>query len=133
PLQKSGEAVFLAQCVHPAGSTGEHLVRIALVPDVPDQLVARRVEAAVQRDGQFDNSQAGADVAAGDGARFNEECPDIVREHAQLVVRERADVGGGFYAVKNRHGSSKTRTFAAGTSVTMAMLPDDTCQPKRPA
>ena len=46
-------------------AAGEHLVRIPLVPDVPHELVARRVEAVVQRDRQLDDAESGADVAAG--------------------------------------------------------------------
>ena len=43
---------------------GEHLVRVGLVPDVPDDLVARGVEHGVQRDGQLAGAEVGAEVAA---------------------------------------------------------------------
>jgi hypothetical protein len=43
-------------------------VRIGLVADVPDEPVVRRVEDVVQRDGQFDDAEAGAEMAAGEEA-----------------------------------------------------------------
>ena len=59
---------------------GEELVRIALMPDVPDELVARRVEGVVQRDGQLDDAEAGADVAAGARADVDEARAHVVGE-----------------------------------------------------
>ena len=35
--------------------------------DVPDQPVVGRVEHVMQRDGQFDHAEPGAELAAGDG------------------------------------------------------------------
>ena len=93
-LEKSGEAVFLAQGVHASRAAREHLVRIALVADVPHELVARGVERVVQGDGEFHDAEPRADVAAGHRARLDEEGAHVIREHAHLVVREGADVGG---------------------------------------
>ena len=39
--------------------------------DVPDQPVARRVEHVVQGDGQLDDAEAGAEMAAGDRDRVD--------------------------------------------------------------
>ena len=46
---------------------GEQLVDVALVADVEDELVLWRVENPVQRDGQFDDPEIRAQVAAGLG------------------------------------------------------------------
>ena len=43
-FEKSGQAVFLSQRLEPFGTAGEELVRVALVSDIPDDSVARRIE-----------------------------------------------------------------------------------------
>ncbi len=55
---------MVSDAVAPAG---EDLVRIGLVADVPDQPVVGRVEHVVQRHRQFDDAEAGAEMAAGLG------------------------------------------------------------------
>ena len=64
-LRERREAVLLLDRGDAVAAAGQDLVRIALVADVPDQAVARRVEQVVQRDGQLDHAQAGAEMAAG--------------------------------------------------------------------
>ncbi len=44
---------------------GEDLVRIGLVADIPDEAVARGVEHIMQRYGELDNAQPGAEMAPG--------------------------------------------------------------------
>src|SRR6266702_3865143 len=58
--KESGEPAGLAQCGQPVVAAGEDLPRIALVPDVPDDLVARRVEAIGERNGELDHAEPGA-------------------------------------------------------------------------
>ena len=72
----------------PIVAAGEHLVRIALMPDVPDELVARRVERVVQRDRQLDDAEPGADVPAGARADVDQARADVVGELRQLVAGE---------------------------------------------
>ena len=55
-LGEAGEAAALAQRANAGASTGQNLVRIGLMADVPDQPVARRLENVVQRDGQLDDA-----------------------------------------------------------------------------
>src|SRR5687767_5023230 len=86
PLEKSREAVLLAQCFHARIAAGEELVRISLVPDVPDQLVAWRVEHRVQRHRQFDYTQASADVTARPGAHVDQALAHFLRERAEIVA-----------------------------------------------
>ena len=54
--RKAGNATQLAQCVHALAPTGEDLVRIGLVADVPHQAVTRRIEHVMQRNRQFDGT-----------------------------------------------------------------------------
>ncbi len=54
-----------ADAVEVLAPAGEHLVRIALVADVEDEAVARRVEDVVERGDQLDGAEARREVAAG--------------------------------------------------------------------
>jgi hypothetical protein len=59
----------LAQSGHGGTTTGENLVRVGLVADIPDDAIARRVENVMQGDGQFHRPQIGGQVTAGTGDR----------------------------------------------------------------
>ena len=58
-LGEAGEAATGAQRADAVAAAGQDLVRIALVADVPDQAVGRRVVEVVQGDGQLDDAEAG--------------------------------------------------------------------------
>ena len=47
---EAAEAAALAQSADAVAAPGQDLVRIALMADIPDQLVMRRVEDRVDRD-----------------------------------------------------------------------------------
>ena len=64
-LGEAGEPAFLAQRADAVAPAGQDLVRIALVADVEDQPVVRRVEDLVDGDRQFDDAEARAEMAAG--------------------------------------------------------------------
>ena len=85
-LEESGEAVLLPQRFHARVAAGEELVRISLVPDVPDQLVAWRVEHRVQRHGQLDHAEPRADVATGSRAHVDQALANLLRQRAKLVA-----------------------------------------------
>ncbi len=53
-----------AACCMRVAPPGQHLVRIGLVADIPDQPVVRRVEHVVQRHGQLDRAQIGGKMTA---------------------------------------------------------------------
>ncbi len=65
PFGKSADAVLLAQRAHAVPAACQDLVRVTLMADVPDNLVARRVEHRMQRDCQLDHAQTRAQMAAG--------------------------------------------------------------------
>jgi hypothetical protein len=77
-LGEAGETVALAQRADAIAASGQDLVRIGLMTDVPNQPVVRRIEDIMQRDGEFDHAEAGTEMAAGRG-----DCIDGLR--AQLV------------------------------------------------
>ena len=82
------EAAGLAKRPDPVASAGQDLVRIGLVPDVPDQTIAGGVEYRVQCDGEFDHAQRGAEMAARGADGIDRLGPQLVCDRAELVARE---------------------------------------------
>ena len=101
-LGEARQAAALAQRADAVAPAGEDLVRIGLVADVPDQPVARRVEDVVQRDGQLDHAEAGAEMAAGDRDRVDGLGAQLVGELAQARLVELAQVSGRADRVEQR-------------------------------
>ena len=66
--------------LQPLAPAGQHLVRIGLVADVPDQPVVRRVEDIVQRDGEFDRAEAGGEMTAHLADRVDQVLAQLARE-----------------------------------------------------
>ncbi len=85
-LEEARYAVLLAQRLHSRVAPGEQLVRVALVPDVPDELVTRRVEHRVERDRQFDDPEPSADMPARRRAHRDQALAHLGCERAQLVA-----------------------------------------------
>ena len=57
---------------------GKYLVGIALMRNVKDDLVARRIEDAVQRDGELNDSEVGGEVAANSSCVFEDGAANFV-------------------------------------------------------
>ena len=64
-LGEAGQTILLAQRLHAIPSTGQDFVRVALVANVPDQLVHRRVEDSVDRDRKLYHTQRRPKMPAG--------------------------------------------------------------------
>ncbi len=102
-LEEAGDAVLLSQGLEPVLTPGEHLVRVPLVPDVPHELVARGVEHVMQRDGELDDAESGADVSARARAAVDERGTDVIAQRAQLVARESLEIRRQGNAIEYRH------------------------------
>jgi hypothetical protein len=103
-LQEAGEAVPLADAGHLLTAAGEDLMRIRLVPDVPDELVARRLEHPVQRHRQLHRPQVGAEVRALVGAdHVDDPLPHLGAQRGQLLGGQGADVRGKLDLVQKCH------------------------------
>ncbi len=89
-----GQPVVLADCRQGVAAAGEDLVRVGLVADVPEDLVAGRVEQAVQGDGQLAGAEVGAEVAADLADRVDDVGAHLLRDLLQLLVVELVQVGG---------------------------------------
>ena len=61
-------------------SPREDLVDVGLVAGVKDDGVLRRVKDPVQRDGELDNAQVGAEVSARARHGLDEEVSDLLRQ-----------------------------------------------------
>ena len=72
PLGEAGQATALAQGTDAVAPPGQDFVRIALVPDIPDQAVARRFEHVMQGHRELDDPEAGTEMAAGLGDRVDQ-------------------------------------------------------------
>ena len=81
-----GQAVVLADRLQPIGAAREHLVRVGLVADVPEDLVARRVEQCVQHRGQLARAEVGAEVAADLADRVDDQLADLLGDLGELLV-----------------------------------------------
>jgi hypothetical protein len=102
PLGEAGEAAALAQGADAAAPSGEDLVRVDLVADVPDEHVARGFEHMVQGHRQLHHAQARAEVAAGDRDRGDGFGAKLVRELAQVGDGKPARIRGAFDGVQQR-------------------------------
>ena len=71
-LGKTSDTSLAAQGVHASATTGQNLVRIGLMTDIPDQPIIGGIKDVMQGDGQFHRTQIGGKVAAGPGHGLDE-------------------------------------------------------------
>ena len=86
------EALVLADRRELVAPAGEDLVRVRLVADVPEDLVARRVHQRVQRDGQLARAEVGAEVAADLADRVDDVAADLLRDLDELLLAQGVQV-----------------------------------------
>ena len=67
-------------------------MRVGLVADVPEDLVARRVQQRVQRDGQLAGAEVGAEVPADLPDRVDDVLADLLGDLRELVLAEAVQV-----------------------------------------
>ena len=72
----------VAELLPPAG---QNLVGVALVADIPDQLILGGVEDIVQGDGQFHYPETWGKMTAGPGYRLDDEIANLLGEFLQLA------------------------------------------------
>src|SRR6185312_12457252 len=85
-------------------TTGDDLVRIGLMADVPDQPVTRCVEDVVQRHCELDHAQTRAEVAAGYRHGRDRLLAQFVGELAQLIGTQPTYIGWRVDAIEKRRG-----------------------------
>ena len=97
------EPAVLADRRELVAAAGQDLVRVGLVADVPEDLVARRVEQRVQRDGELAGAEVGAEVPADLADRVDDVLADLLGELGQLLVGELVQVLGAVDAIEQAH------------------------------
>ena len=88
------EAAVLADRAQPIAPAGEDLVRVGLVADVPEDLVARGVQQRVQRHRQLAGAEVGAEVPADLADRVDDVLAHLLRELGELLLGELVQVLG---------------------------------------
>src|SRR5262249_19757028 len=78
----------LADRAELVAASRQHFVRICLVANVPEDLVARGVEQAVEGDGQLAGAEVGAEMPADLTDRVDDQLPRLLGELLELVVGE---------------------------------------------
>ena len=114
-LQKPDRPPPMAQGADAVAPPGQDLVRIGLVADVPDELVVRRVEHFVQRDGELDHAKACAKMAAGHRDRVDGLLAKLGRELRQVMVVQGPQILGSAHPVKQRRWMFGAHTLPAET------------------
>ena len=84
-------------------SAGEDFMDIALMPRIPDELVARSLEGVVQGDGEVGDPQARAEVSADRRDHINVSFSGLGDEFVQLVSRQCTDVARVPDSLEKRH------------------------------
>jgi len=90
---EAADPLVLAQRREAVAAAGEDLVGVALVGDVPDDLVAGRVEHVVQRQGQLHHAEVRGEVAAVLGHHLDEQIADLLGQDVHLLEGELLQVG----------------------------------------
>ena len=103
-LRETRDATVHAQALHALAAAGQYLVRVALVADVPDQTVFRRVEDGMQGDGQLDRAEIGRQVAARLLDGFDQEGAQFGGQLRQLLALQATQVGRAVDAFEQAGG-----------------------------
>ena len=93
-LAETGNATELTELFESVASPGQHLVRVALMTDVPDDVVVGHVKDVVQGDGQLDDAEGRTEMAAGFGNGLDDLPPELVGELLQILHAKVLHVGG---------------------------------------
>ena len=116
-LGEARKAAALAQGADPVTATGQDLVRIALVPDVPDELVGRRIENIMDGRRKLDHAEARTKVSTGRADSIDHLRAQLVGELAQLGFVEFAKICRSIDCIQQgrigarRHGSALHGVF----------------------
>ena len=100
-FRESGQAAAGAQSANTVTPAGQDFVRISLVSDVPDQLVIGRVENVVKGHREFDDAEARAEVAAGDGDSVDRFSAQFIGNLLQVPCIDTAQISGTLDGVED--------------------------------
>src|ERR1700733_12421331 len=101
-LGEARKPAALTQGPNTIAPPGEDLVGIGLMPAVPDQTVARRVEHVMQGDGKLHDAEPRPEMAAGYRDRADHLRPKFVRQLTEIARIEPAQIFRGLDLVEQR-------------------------------
>ena len=99
-LGKAGKSAALTQRIKAVGSSGQQLMYVALVPDVPDDMILGRIKHAVQGDGQLDYAQIGRQVSAVFIDTLDRKITDLSVQAKQLPIVQSLELLGAVYVAE---------------------------------
>ena len=133
-LGETGQTAARAQCADPITTAGQNLVRIGLMPDIPDQPIARGVEDVMQRRRQFHDAQSGSEMATGNRNRIDGFLTKLVGNLPNLVHLQPAQVVWCPNGVEKRrlakYGHSHVPILPVGTSFRRKLVAQSPAQRK---
>ena len=89
--------------MHPVAPTGQDFVGVALVADIPDQLIHRRVKDGMDRHRQFHHPQRRPQMPAGFRDDRNHFSPHFIGQSPQFAIAQRFQISGRGDVIKQRH------------------------------
>ena len=84
--KESRQASVLSNAWKLFAPAGEYFVDIALVAYIPDYLIVGNIINFMERDGKFDDTEGGSEMAAGFGDAFGQILSDLRCQSAELFV-----------------------------------------------
>ena len=114
-IRVTGNATRLPQGGHPLRAPGQDLVHVGLMTDVPEQGLRRRIENPVQGDGELDRPKIRTKVSPGAGNRLDEDVADLLRQHHQLIGRQRPQVPRRTNAIQHTSHAPSLRGLSGGS------------------
>ncbi len=99
-LGEAGQPAALAQGVDAVAAAREDFMRVALVPDIPDQAVFGCVENGMNGHGQFDHAQPRAEMPAGFGHGGDGFAAQFICKNFEIVIAEGFQIGRNVDAVE---------------------------------
>ena len=101
-LREAGESLILPQRREPLPPTGQNFMRVALMPHVEHQPVARRIEHTVDGHRQLDRTEIGRQMPARPGDIFQQKFTQLCAKKLRLRVIQRFDIVGVTNGFKNQ-------------------------------
>ena len=92
PLGEAGQTALLAERFDSVAATGQDLVRIGLVANIPDQPVMRCLEHIMQRHRQLDDAEPGTKMAACLRHGANGGIAQLGGEPLKIALRQAAQI-----------------------------------------
>ena len=91
---EAGQAATPAQSPDPVAPSGQYLMRIGLMANVPNQPVVRRIENIMQGNRELDHAQSRAEMAARHRDRVDRLAAQFVRDLGEIAFIQAPQIGG---------------------------------------